>query len=46
VRLAESGITSRADVARLQAAGYDAFLVGEALLCDVDPEQALRDLKG
>lgn len=46
VRLAESGITNRADVARLQAAGYEAFLVGEALLRDEDPEQALRKLKG
>lgn len=46
VRLAESGIKNRADVARLQAAGYEAFLVGEALLRDEDPEQALRDLKG
>ena len=45
VRLAESGIRSRADVARLQAAGYEAFLVGETLLRDADPEQALRDLK-
>jgi indole-3-glycerol phosphate synthase len=46
VRLAESGITNRADVARLQAVGYEAFLVGEALLRDNDPEQALRKLKG
>lgn len=46
VRLAESGITTRADVVRLQAAGYEAFLVGEVLLRDDDPEQALRDLKG
>jgi indole-3-glycerol phosphate synthase len=46
VRLAESGIRNRSDVARLQAAGYEAFLVGEALLRDEDPEQALRDLKG
>ncbi len=45
LRLAESGIRSRSDVARLQAAGYEAFLVGEALLRDEDPEQALRDLK-
>jgi len=45
VRLAESGITNRSDVARLQAVGYEAFLVGEALLRDNDPEQALRDLK-
>jgi indole-3-glycerol phosphate synthase len=46
VRLAESGIRNRADVARLQAAGYEAFLVGETLLRDEDPEQALRNLKG
>jgi indole-3-glycerol phosphate synthase len=46
IRLAESGIRNRSDVARLQAAGYEAFLVGEALLRDEDPEQALRDLKG
>lgn len=44
VRLAESGIRNRSDVARLQAAGYEAFLVGEALLRDEDPEQALRNL--
>ncbi len=46
VRLAESGIRNRADVVGLQAAGFEAFLVGEALLRDEDPEQALRDLKG
>lgn len=46
VRLAESGIRSAADVARLRAAGYEAFLVGEVLLRHEDPEQALRDLKG
>ena len=46
VRLAESGITNRSDVARLRAAGYEAFLVGEALLREADPEQALKDLKG
>ena len=46
VRLAESGIRNRSDVLRLRTAGYEAFLVGEALLRDEDPEQALRDLKG
>jgi indole-3-glycerol phosphate synthase len=46
VRLAESGIQNRNDVVRLRAAGYEAFLVGEALLREEDPEQALRDLKG
>ena len=46
VRLAESGIGSRADIARLSAAGYEAFLVGEALLRSDDPEQTLRELRG
>lgn len=45
VRLAESGIAARQDIARLQAAGYEAFLVGEALLRSEDPEETLRDLK-
>ena len=45
VRLAESGIKSRADVERLRRAGYEAFLVGETLLRSDDPEEALRDLK-
>jgi indole-3-glycerol phosphate synthase len=45
VRLAESGIESRADIHRLAAAGYDAFLVGETLLRHQEPERALRDLK-
>lgn len=45
VRLAESGISTRSDVARLGEAGYEAFLVGEALLRSEDPEEALRDLK-
>lgn len=46
LRLAESGIASRANVARLSAAGFDAFLVGEALLRSEDPEGALRELRG
>jgi indole-3-glycerol phosphate synthase len=44
VRLAESGIRLREDVARLAAAGFEAFLVGEALLRSDDPEEALRAL--
>jgi indole-3-glycerol phosphate synthase len=44
VRVAESGISCRADVERLGRAGYDAFLVGEALVRSHDPEGALRDL--
>lgn len=44
VRVAESGLRGRADVARLAAAGYDAFLVGEHLVRAEDPATALRDL--
>jgi indole-3-glycerol phosphate synthase len=32
VRVAESGIKSGADLARLHGAGYDAFLIGETLM--------------
>jgi len=44
VRIAESGIHSRTDVARLSAAGYQAFLVGEHLMKSPDPALALRGL--
>lgn len=46
VRVAESGIHGRADVERLAAAGYQAFLVGEHLMTSGDPERALRELRG
>ncbi|HEY1434030.1 MAG TPA: indole-3-glycerol-phosphate synthase [Thermoanaerobaculia bacterium] len=46
VRLAESGIKDRADVERLAAAGFNAFLVGETLLRADDPEEALKELRG
>ena len=45
VRLAESGIKAAADIQRLREAGYEAFLVGEALLRSEDPEEALRELR-
>ena len=45
VRLAESGIQTRDDIARLREAGFEAFLVGEALLRADDPEEALRELR-
>jgi indole-3-glycerol phosphate synthase len=45
VRLAESGIASRMDIARLRSAGFDAFLIGEALLRSEDPEGTLRELR-
>ena len=44
VRVAESGIHSLDDVARLRAAGYDAFLVGESLMRADRPGDALREL--
>jgi indole-3-glycerol phosphate synthase len=44
VRVAESGIHSAEDVARLRAAGYDAFLVGESLMRAERPGTALREL--
>jgi len=45
VRLAESGITARSDVEKLRAAGFEAFLVGEALLRSEEPEQLLKELQ-
>jgi len=46
VRLAESGIRTRADIERLAKAGFEAFLVGETLLRAEDPEDELRGLRG
>lgn len=46
VRVAESGIKTRADVESLAAAGYGSFLVGETLLRAADPARALRELRG
>jgi indole-3-glycerol phosphate synthase len=46
LRVAESGIAARADVDRLAAAGFDAFLVGESLLLADDPAAKLRELFG
>jgi indole-3-glycerol phosphate synthase len=44
VRVAESGIRSADDIARLRTAGYHAFLVGESLMRAQSPGQALREL--
>jgi indole-3-glycerol phosphate synthase len=44
VRVAESGISTAADVARLRAAGFDAFLIGESLMRQPDPGAALAEL--
>ena len=44
VRVAESGIRSGEDIARLRAAGYQAFLIGESLMRAERPGEALREL--
>jgi indole-3-glycerol phosphate synthase len=44
IRVAESGIKTRADVDRLRASGFDAFLVGESLLRQKDRAAAVRQL--
>ena len=45
VKVAESGIHSRADVMKLEAAGFQAFLVGEHLMKSSDPAAALKALR-
>jgi len=44
VKVAESGIKTGADMKRLRAAGYDAFLIGEHLMSSPDPGAALKQL--
>jgi indole-3-glycerol phosphate synthase len=44
--VAESGITSNEDVERLEEAGVDAILVGEALMREDDPAAAVHTLLG
>ena len=46
VRVAESGVKGREDAARLEAAGYDALLVGEYLSRSDDPADAISGLRG
>ena len=45
IPLAESGIRGPADLERLSAAGYRAFLIGEHLLRAADPEEFLRAVR-
>jgi len=45
VRVAESGIKTRGDMAMLRDAGADAFLIGETLMRGDEPEAALRTLR-
>ncbi|MEA2023650.1 MAG: indole-3-glycerol-phosphate synthase TrpC, partial [Actinomycetota bacterium] len=44
--VAESGIHDPHDAERMSAAGYDAILVGEALIVASDPGKALSRLVG
>jgi len=44
LRVAESGIHKGADLARLKASGYDAFLIGESLMKAERPGKALEKL--
>jgi indole-3-glycerol phosphate synthase len=44
--VAASGIKSRADVERYEAAGIKAFLIGESLVTQADPGAALREFLG
>lgn len=46
LKVAESGIHGRADVERLSACGFQAFLVGEHLMKSGDPAATLRALRG
>jgi len=44
IAVSESGIGTAADLARLHAAGFDAVLIGERLITQADPGEALREL--
>ena len=46
LKVSESGIESFRDIERLRAAGYQAVLVGERLMREADPGEALRALIG
>jgi indole-3-glycerol phosphate synthase len=45
IKVSESGIHLRADVERLRAAGFHAFLVGEHLMKSADPAAAIEALR-
>jgi indole-3-glycerol phosphate synthase len=44
--VAESGLSSAADVTPLKAAGVNAILVGEAVMTADDPGAKVRELAG
>ncbi len=46
IAVSESGIRSAAELAKLRAGGFDAFLVGTRLMLSSDPAAALSELLG
>ena len=46
IAVCESGLRSHADLQKLRAAGFDAFLIGEHLMLSPNPAAALADLLG
>jgi indole-3-glycerol phosphate synthase len=46
IAVSESGLQTRADLERLSAAGYRAFLIGERFMTDSDPARAIGELIG
>ena len=44
IAVAESGLRTRGDLVTLRRLGYDAFLIGEALMTQEEPGKALRAL--
>ena len=44
IAVSESGLRSHADLTKLRAAGFDAFLIGEQLMLSPDPGAALDQL--
>jgi indole-3-glycerol phosphate synthase len=44
IAVSESGIRAPSDIKRLQAAGFDAFLIGERFMTEPDPGAALLNL--
>lgn len=44
IAVTESGLQSRADIERLAAAGYRAFLIGERFMTEANPAQAIESL--
>ncbi len=45
IKVAESGIATPEDISRLQACGFNAFLIGEALVTSEDPAALLSSLR-